>query len=114
MGSRVGDRCFDTVSEASDQFFSSQAVGHSAGVTSYLSWFEKVGGVWYLKRESVASNGAVTSLGSSGATVPVFPACSVTDQFFDGMTIGWAVAGAMLLAYGVKLLARAVEREHDI
>lgn len=114
MGARFGDRCFSTNADAADAFFTSQSVGYTAGTTSYLGWFEKTaGGVWQIKRQSIASNGTVTNLTASNATVPTFPACNVMDNFSDGMLLGWGVAGAMLAAYAIKFIAKGLHRESD-
>jgi len=113
MGYRVGDRCFDTQSDAADQWFSGKEPSFTSGSTSFLSWFEKTGGVWQIKRQSVATDGAITNLTSSNATVPVFPSCSVTETFNDGFAIGWAVAGAMLAAYAVKFIAKGLRNDAD-
>lgn len=108
MGALVGTRCFSSNVDASDAFFSGKDPSYTAGVTSYLSWFEKTAGVWQIKRQSIASNGAVTSLTTSNATVPTFPACTESAPFFDGMTIGWGIAAAMGAAWGIRFLQRAL------
>lgn len=113
MGYRVGERCFATNSEAADQWFSGKDPSYTAGSTSYLSWFEKVGTVWQIKRQSISSAGVVTNLTSSTATVPTFSACDVSEQFMDGFAIGWAIAGAMVAAYAIKFIAKALRNDAD-
>lgn len=113
MGARLGDRCYNSNSDAADAFFTSQGVGYTSGTTSYLGWFEKNGGTWQINRQSIASNGTITNLTASTATVPTFPACNVMDNFSDGMLLGWGVAGAMLAAFAIKFIARGLHRESD-
>lgn len=104
MGSLVGSFCYQTAAEAVDAYYSGKEPSYTAGSTSYLSYFEKVAGVWTIVRKSIASNGAVTNLTSSTAPALVFPDCDPSTNFLDGMTIGWMIAAAMVSAYAVKFL----------
>lgn len=114
MGYRVGDRCYSANSDAADSFFTGAGPFYTAGATSYLGWFEKTaGGVWQIKRQSIASNGTITNLTTSNATVPTFPTCQLSDNFNDGMLLGWGVAAAMLAAFAVKFIARGLHRDVD-
>lgn len=113
MGYRVGERCFATNTDAADFWFSGKDPSYTAGETSYVSWFERVGTVWQIKRQSISSTGAITNLASANATVPTFSACDVSEQFMDGFTIGWAIAGAMVAAYAVKFIAKALRNDAD-
>ena len=108
MGAQFSNRCYSTNAEAVDAFFLSQGPSYTAGGTSYQSWFEKVSGIWQIKRQSIASNGTITTLTSSNATQPTFPACSEAQPFLDGMTIGWGVAAAMCAAFSIRFLQRAL------
>lgn len=108
MGSFYDGKCYTTNSEAADAFFSSKEPSYTAGSTSYQSWYEKsVGGVWQIKRQSIASGGAITNLTTSNATVPTFTACDPSADFMDGVTIGWGVASAMVLVAAIKMMQRA-------
>ena len=100
MGSLVFDRCYPDLSSAADAYFSGKGPAFTAGVTSYQSWFEKVSGVWYVKRESIDSGGVVTALASSVATVPAFPACDQMAMMDDGIAVGWLIVGVMVIAWG--------------
>jgi len=108
MGAQFQNRCFPTNSEAVDAFFLAQGPSYTPGATSYQSWYEKVAGVWQIKRQSIASDGVVTNLTSSNATQPTFPECSESQPFLDGMAIGWGVAAAMCAAFGIRFLQRAL------
>jgi hypothetical protein len=109
MGALFNGQCFGTNSEAADAFFTSQGPSYTAGATSYQSWYEK-STVWQIKRQSIASNGAITNLATSNATVPAFPDCDVNANFNDGMLLGWGIASAMVAAFAVKFLSRALNR----
>lgn len=108
MGSLVNSKCFASNALAADDWFSGKDPSFTAGSTSYLSWFEKVGGVWQIKRQSIASNGTITNLTSSNATVPTFTACDETEQFVDGVTMGWGVALAIFAAWAIKYMRRGM------
>lgn len=108
MGSLVNSKCFASNVLAADDFFASKDPSFTAGDISYLSWFEKVGTTWQIKRQSIASNGAVSNLTSINATVPTFPVCDETEQFNDGVTIGWGVAAAIFVAWAIKYMRRGI------
>lgn len=100
-------QCYSTSSEAVDAALSSGSPALSAGATSYLAWFEKVSGVWYVRRQTISTGGAVTDLGTTAIDVPAFPSCDVTGQFFDGVTMGWGIATAMVMAWGFSKIRQA-------
>jgi len=101
--------CYSTNVSAADAHFLAQGPFYTAGATSYLGWFEKSAGlVWQIKRQSIASGGAITNLTTSNATVPTFPTCDTTEQFFDGMSLGWGVAAAIVAAWVIKNLRRGL------
>lgn len=107
MGSFFDGKCYSSNSVAADAFFSAKEPAYTAGSTSYQSWFEKVGSVWQIKRQSIASNGAITNLTASTATVPTFTTCNQSQDFLDGVTIGWGVASAMIVVAAIKMMQRA-------
>jgi len=106
MGALLGNQCFETNAQAVDAFFSSKDPSYTSGSTSYLSWFEKVGGVWQVKRQSISSTGTVTNLTSSDATIPTFPVCDPLASFTDGIALGWLIVGLMVAAYGAVMIRR--------
>lgn len=106
MGSLLGNVCFETNAQAVDAYYSGREVMQTAGSTSYRQWYEKEVGVWVLKRQSIASNGAVTNLANSTAPVPVFPVCDPQQSFTDGIALGWLLVGVMVLAWGAVMVRR--------
>lgn len=109
MGSLVGNKCFASNSDAANAWFSAKDPSYTAGSTSYLSWFEYVGSVWQIKRQSISSTGVITNLTSSNATVPTFPTCDQSADFMDGITIGWGVVLAMVIAWSYRAMQRATK-----
>jgi hypothetical protein len=110
MGALNNGYCYATTSDAADNHFSGAGPAFTAGSTSYQQWYEKVAGVWVIKRQSIASNGSITNLANSNATIPVFAPCDENQNFFDGLTLGWGVAAAMVAAFAVKFIARGLTR----
>ena len=107
MGALLKEKCYPSQAEAVDAFFSGKEPSYTAGATSYLSWFEKSGGgVWQIKRQSIDSTGTITNLTTSNATVPAFPACDEVASFNDGLTVGWGIATAMVLAWGYSMIRK--------
>ena len=107
MGSLVGSYCYASSAEALDGYYSASEPVHTAGSTSYLSYYEKISGVWSILRQSIETDGTVTNLTTVVAPIPTFPTCDPASNFLDGMTLGWGIASAMIAAYAVKWLWQA-------
>lgn len=107
-GALLGDRCLPSQAEAVDGFFSGKDPSFTSGSTSYLSWFEKVGSVWQIKRQSIASDGTTTTLTASTATVPVFPVCDPGAGFSKGMELGSLIAVPVIIVYVIRRVGWAV------
>jgi len=106
-GALSGGRCYSSQGEANDAFYGLTPPSVSAGSTSFFTQFAKVGGVWKVQRYNVAPDGTISSLSETTAPVMTFPACDPTEQFFDGVTIGWGIAAAIIVAFTFKLMQRA-------
>jgi len=98
--------CYASSSDAADALFSSGSPSVVPGATTYTAWFEKAGGVWQLHRQSIAG-GVVTDLGATAQVAPTFPGCDPTENFFDGLAVGWAVVALMAAAWGWLQIRRA-------
>lgn len=108
MGSLVNGKCFTSNALAADEFFASKEPSLTSGTTSYLSWFEKsTTNGWQIKRQSISSTGVVTNLTTSNATIPTFPTCSETEQFTDGLTVGWLIATVVVTAWAAAQVRKA-------
>lgn len=106
MGFRVSDVCYIDNASASDAFYSSQGVYVTPSATSTLMQYAISGGVWKLQQYSISSAGAWTLKYSTNAPALTFPSCvdvnDPVEQFNDGMLLGWAIAAAMVSAWGVN------------
>lgn len=107
-GVRFEGRCYASSAEAVDAFYTSASPSYTAGSTSYLSQYVKVGDVWKIQRYSISSTGTVSTLAQSNAPIPTFPACDTIEQFADGQVIGWGVALAMIAAWCIKNLSKGL------
>ncbi|MDO9448876.1 MAG: hypothetical protein Q7J21_00200 [Rugosibacter sp.] len=104
-GALFGDRCYASQSEAVDAFFSGSAPVLTSGSTSYLTEYTTDNtGIWFLKSWAIDSNGLHTLRYTVLAEYPTFPTCEPTEYFVDGVTIGWGIATAMILALCIKFL----------
>lgn len=113
MGALFQEHCYATQAEATDAFFTS--VGPQYEMTSGSSqvfYYAKYTTAWYVCTESVVTTGTPTC---TTASAPTFPYCdeavmnpSPSAQFADGVTVGWGIVTAMVLAYSVRLLQKVL------
>lgn len=108
-GFSVGGLCFSTEVEALDAHYSAlEPVAVSVSNTQTLIHaYTKANDVWSITTYSVnPASGAVSNLSSVSAPANVVGACTTfnnpTENFTDGMTLGWAVAAAMIAAYAIR------------
>jgi len=106
-GALLGSKCFSTQSDALDSYYSVVAPAQTPGSTSYVNEFQKIAGVWNIRGFSVSSTGVWTTLYTTAAPVPTFPACDPTVDFFDGVSLGWGVAAALVAVAAFKLMQKA-------
>lgn len=105
-GAVFAEKCFPSQAEALDAYYLQAAPAQTPGSTSYVNQFVKSGTVWQIKQYSVSSTGVWTTRSTTNAPVVTFPACDPVEKFNDGVTIGWGIASAMILAYGITFIAR--------
>jgi hypothetical protein len=72
-----------------------------------MSEFIKVGSLWKIQRYSINSSGTITTLTASNAPVITFPSCDPTVNFMDGITVGWGIAAAIVVAFAFRIMQRA-------
>jgi len=106
MGALYKGLCYVTNDDAADAFYLSAAPALTAGGTSYLSWFQKVGSQWAVSSQSFSPTASGVS--TVALTVPSFPTCDPAQPFYDGMSVGWGVGGAIVAAWVVKNLRRGL------
>lgn len=107
-GALVGGRCFASQDAAADAYYSGAAPSQTPGATSYLSEFVKVSGAWKLRRYQVDNTGAVAMLSESAVPPMAFATCDPAESFKDGLTVGWGVVAAMVIAWGVAVVRRGL------
>ena len=106
MGALVKNVCYVSQGEALDAFYSSAPSSVVSGETSYITQFQKIGGVWKASSYTVSSAGALELRHQVNAPIPTFPECDPAAGFVDGMTIGWMVATLFILVASVVALRR--------
>lgn len=111
-GFLVAGVCYETASAAADSYFSSKPVlsRFDAVAGYYISLsYEKINGVW--NQVSTASGAGWSNPYTAPVVVvpPVFPACyAPSESFADGVNIGWAVAGVLILVVFVYMARAAM------
>lgn len=95
-GHIVGGRCVD-VAASLDAYYGMSLPVHSTGSPAYISTITKSGASW---RHDTYQDGALIS--SVPAPTPTFSTCDTTENFFDGMTLGWGVALVMITVYVIR------------
>lgn len=101
-GAIVAGQCVDA-SAAADLFYSNTAPAISAGAPEYITQLERSGSGW---SAVTYSGGSLVS--TSALQSPAFATCDTSEGFTDGLTLGWMVAVAMVAAYSIHLLRRAI------
>lgn len=107
MGYLSKGQCFASHSEALDRYYSDAMPEVLSGSTAYQTLFTKSGSTWMMNTYKIAANGNQTMQYSTPAPVPNFPVCDQSADFFDGMTVGWGIAAAMIAVYSLKMIGKA-------
>lgn len=106
MGALFNAHCYATVADASSAYYGWQPMQQTAGTTSYRNYYKWSGTVWQHIGESISSTGVVTQRWAVTAAQVGFPMCNESESFNDGITLGWAVAGVMVVAWGWRIVRR--------
>ena len=108
MGYAFKGNCYATAQEAKDVHF--ESVPPSFSGNTQTIFIRDSNGDWFVQQGTFASNGAYTQNFIASAYMPVFASCSEpsspSEFFADGQSIGWDIAAAMLLAWGIWVLRR--------
>lgn len=97
MGTLAGTVCYPDAVTATDAYF-------SAIVPTPTVAFQNDGSGWF--RVGYNASGVVSS--SSVAAAPVLPSCDHLAGFNDGLTVGAALVGALVVASLVGIMSRAM------
>lgn len=98
-------------SRAADYYYSSFNPTVVPGATSYYSKTFKSGASWFLETYSYPGNSFVSQAKLASVT---FPSCETLspvnsfDSFQEGHVLGWGVAAAMVVAWSIHALRRAI------
>lgn len=107
-GAILGSRCYPSQAEALDVLYSGIAPALTAGATSYVIDYAKLGGVWHQRSHAVTESGAWVLRSSSAVPVADLPACDPTEKFTDGLLLGWGLATALVAVAAVTFLKKGV------
>ena len=109
MGALYKDQCFPDTTAALDAMYTGSPIQIQPGVTTYATRFEKVLGVWYSRGYEVQANGYWNMRYSTVAPGYNFPECSPSQNYVDGITIGWGIVTAMVLAAAIMNLRQGAK-----
>lgn len=74
--------------------------------TQVIKYVKQAGGSWYLTKNTTNQTGVTTNNYSVAATIPTQSSCESPDdhttQFKEGVELGWAVAGVMLIVFLIR------------
>jgi hypothetical protein len=101
-------KCFDTAAQATDAHYGAYVPSVVSGSTSYTLEYVLQAGVWKAQQYQIGSNGVYTLRSTSNAPTLTFPSCDTTQQFFDGMALGWAIVAVMAVAWGARKVREQV------
>lgn len=105
-GAQYAGRCYSSQPDAVDAYYTSSVPHITAGSTSYYVYVTKVNGNWLSVTSYKNWSGNWIAGTPVNLSAPTFPVCDPYEQFFDGMTVGWAVAGVMAIAWGAREIRR--------
>jgi len=108
-GYLVNGSCYSSLSDATDIYFSAipatVAFNATAG-TTLVDYFVYNSG-WKIRSYSISAAGVWSSRSADTSVgMPSFASCVVEQDFLDGMTVGWAVALVLVIAWGARLVRR--------
>ena len=106
-GAVLEGRCLASQGDAIDAYYSKSAPVLSAGDPAYMSQFVKESGGWLQKTYSINSS-VKTLISTVAAPVPAFDACDPAESFFDGITVGWGIATALILASCITFIKKGL------
>ena len=101
-------RCLASPGDAIDAFYSNMAPALTSGTTSYLTVADDSSGIWKLNVYSIDGSGNKTLYSTVNAPTPTFAACDPTEQFTDGVTVGWGIAAIIIVAVCIKMLEKGL------
>lgn len=105
MGYQFGTTCYSKKSDAENAYYTSQPMSQLPGSTTYRNYYKYSDlGNWTYVSETLASGGQKSVRYSSLAREATFPPCDESEQFLDGVMVGWGIVAAMAIAWGIRLM----------
>lgn len=108
-GYKFADRCYSSIVDAtSAKWSAAKQTDATPGTTSYLTNIEWSGTAWVLNRYTLSSTGTLTLNTTTALPAQSFETCDTSAQFLDGLTVGWGVAAAMIVAAVIMAARRGM------
>jgi hypothetical protein len=105
-GSLYNGKCYaDSASATVALYVSPAFMNFSNGSTGYFTTPSFSGSTVNIQGWTLTS-GSYAYRYTTGLPTPTFPPCDPAADFKDGVTIGWGIALAMVVAFGIRMLQR--------
>lgn len=101
-------QCFSTLADATAAHWSEKPADFTPGSTSYITDVIWSGSVWQIKKYTLSSTGVLTNNSTTNLPALTFPTCETSQNFDDGMMLGWGVSAAIVAAWVIKNLRRGL------
>lgn len=99
-------RCFASFGDALDAYYGAVPPAQTPGNPSYIGMFIKSSSGWLHITNQYGPSGYSTEVSRVGPLSMLFPSCDPSESFFDGLTLGWGVVAAMVVAWAVLQMKR--------
>jgi len=96
--------CYSTLAAATSAHWSQVPVAIVPGTTSYISNVVWSGTAWVIRKYTLSSAGTLTLNSTTNAPTLAFETCDTNQAFKDGSQIGMGVAGAIIIAFVIRIL----------
>lgn len=116
LGFGFAGQCFGTSGDAIGAFWSSQPVNLSGAASInvfYQSQAQLIAGTWTRVTDRCTQSTTTVTCTRAESVLPVYNPYSCTlaspiDDFADGAIVGWGVAAAMVAAWAITVLRKAI------
>lgn len=96
-GHIVNNQCVDVAASQAAYWSTMRPTTIVSGIDTYYTYTQYSAPDWYLFTFKNGVYQRYTTLAT-----PAFPSCDTTENFFDGLQMGWGVATIMIIVYVIR------------
>lgn len=108
-GALFNGMCYPSQSLAADAFYSIAAPAILPGSTSYTGYYTLVSGQWKYRQVYYNSSGVPVNGWDVAVASPTFPMCDTMQNFYDGLTLSWAIIAVWAAVWAFKAMRKGAE-----